>query len=80
MLSIGIYAAYFFISNYMIGAYSEYTPISLVTSPGFYLVIALINAIIFIFDLVVNAVMHEFYKTETDNIIKWRREFKEIAR
>ncbi|CAK55960.1 unnamed protein product (macronuclear) [Paramecium tetraurelia] len=80
LFSVGIYIAYFFVSNYFRGTYSEFTPIYLIQSPTFYLIIALLNCIVFIFDLVINAVLHEFYSTETDKIIKWRREFKEIAR
>ncbi|CAD8148969.1 unnamed protein product [Paramecium pentaurelia] len=80
LFSIGIYIAYFFISHYFKGTYSEFTPIYLIQSPNFYLIIALLNAIIFIFDLVINAIIHEFYSTETDKIIKWRREFKQLAR
>ncbi|CAD8052350.1 unnamed protein product [Paramecium sonneborni] len=79
-LSIGIYIAYFFISNFFRGTYSEFTPIYLIQSPNFYLIIALLNSVVFIFDLVINAILHEFYSTETDKIIKWRREFKQIAR
>lgn len=76
LFSIGIYVAYFFISNYFPGTYSEFTPIYLIRSPQFYLVIAFLNAAIFIFDLIVNAVLHEFYATEADKIYQWRKEFK----
>ncbi|CAK90837.1 unnamed protein product (macronuclear) [Paramecium tetraurelia] len=79
-LSIGIYIAYFFISNYFKGTYSEFTPAYLIQSPNFYLIIALLNVVVFIFDLVINTIIHEFYSTETDKIIKWRREFKQLAR
>ncbi|CAD8136462.1 unnamed protein product [Paramecium pentaurelia] len=80
LFSVGIYIAYFFISNFFRGTYSEFTPFYLIQSPNFYLIIALLNSIVFIFDLVINAIIHEFYSNETDKIIKWRREFKELAR
>ncbi|CAD8048326.1 unnamed protein product [Paramecium sonneborni] len=79
-LSIGIYIAYFFISNFFRGTYSEFTPIYLIQSPNFYLIVTLLNSVVFIFDLVINAILHEFYSTDTDKIIQWRKEFKEIAR
>lgn len=72
--------AYFFISNYFKGTYSESTPIFLIKSPNFYLIVALLSAIVYIFDLAINAILHEFYSTDTDEIIKWRRDFKDLAR
>lgn len=59
---------YFFLSYYFPGTYSEYTPLYLIQSPIFYLLVAFLNAAIFIFDLVVNAVLYEFFKTEIDKI------------
>lgn len=56
LFSVGIYVAYFFISNFFKGTYSEFTPIYLIKSPNFYLIIAMLTAIVYIFDLVINAI------------------------
>lgn len=80
LLSIALYVAYFFISNYFIGSYSEYTPIYLIQSPTFYLAIIFLNAVVFIFDVTLNAVLHEFYATESDHIHDWRGKFKSVAK
>lgn len=80
ILSIAIYIAYFFISHFFVGTYSEFTPLYLVVSPQFYLTIAFLNAAVIIFDVIVNAILHEFFATEVDKIIEWRNNFKQLAR
>lgn len=72
LLSIIIYLLYFIISHYLEGTYSESTPLYLLGTPSFYLIILVVNAMIFIFDLAINQVLRMVYINPLDNMIKFK--------
>jgi phospholipid-transporting ATPase len=80
LLSFGIYTAYFFISNYLPDTYSEQTPIYLIQTGNFFLMIILLNAVIFIFDLSMSTIVRELFQTEVDKMLQFKRQLRNFIR
>lgn len=71
VLSICIYIIYFFISNYF-GVISPETPIYLLQTPLFYLMIVVVNGMVFVFDLCSNEIIRELWPTEIDRMLNFK--------
>jgi phospholipid-transporting ATPase len=75
VLSIFIYIIYFVISNFF-GTLSPRTPLYLLSTPLFYLMVICVIAMVFVFDLTFNQIVRELWTTEIDRMLRFKEKLQ----
>jgi hypothetical protein len=74
-----IYFAYFVLSHFIKNTFSYATPLDLLVCPQFYLIVFLLNAIVFLFDTVVNYIIRTIYITDVENMLLFKKKLERMV-